>query len=183
MSVITQLKQQLHDISTHAAEIDIRRGDSRTPIFDERLFSRRFHQLTPCVAETQRLVTQLEKSQSSGHLSALQASHLCEKIINQISALQREMATLSVREQEKRFTPKAGISIDQLYQQLAQHQDWERRLQNKVREAEVAVNNCISFQQQQRQQQQLLATEQRLFRCREAREKIEVRIAYKEKKG
>lgn len=180
---LTHLKQQLQNMAAEAAEIDNRRAESRTPLFDERLFPRRFRQLSPCVSEAKHLVEQLEKEQASGHLSSIRASHLCEKLINQISALQREIATLSVREQEKRFTPKASISISQLYQNLSQHQDWERRLDDMVRDATGALNNCASYQDQQKHQQQLLATEQRLSRCKAARQKIEAKIDYSERRS
>lgn len=176
---LTHLKEQLDALSVTAKKIDAQQGKSRTPLFDERLFSCLSHYLAPCVSEAKKRVEELEKEQQSASLSSLRATHLCEKLINQISALQREIATLSLRQQEKYFRPKSGLSMAQLYTSLSQHQEWERRLENSRKKAEDALKYSTSFYEHQKQ---LIITEQRLSRCREARKKIEANIAYKERK-
>ncbi|MDD1782404.1 primosomal replication protein [Enterovibrio sp. ZSDZ35] len=180
---LTQLKAELQSLATKAADIDRRRGEGAKPLFDERLFSCLSRLLSPCVAEAKGVVDTLEREKESGRLSNLRAAHLCDKLINQLSALQREVATVSVRAKEKTFVPKTRSSISQLYQDLAQHQDWERRLSDMVRDAESKLGRCETLAEQQAAQKHLLTTEKRLSRCREAKKNIESRIAFREKKG
>ncbi|PKF51014.1 primosomal replication protein PriC [Enterovibrio nigricans] len=180
---LTQLKSELQSLATKAADIDRRRGEGAKPLFDERLFTCLSRLLSPCVTEARSVVDTLEREKESGRLSSLRAAHLCEKLVNQISALQREVATVSVRAKEKTYAPKMRSSISQLYQDLAQHQEWERRLSDMVRDAESKLGHCGSLSEQQAAQKLLLTTEKRLLRCREAKQKIESRISFREKKG
>ncbi|MFD2180139.1 primosomal replication protein PriC [Veronia pacifica] len=183
MTALSPIKQQLEQMAKHAADIDRKRGEGRRPLFDERLFKCRSKLLTACVNETQSIISTLEKEQQSGKLSAARADHLCETLLNQVSALQREMATLGIREKEKHYAPKTSVSISQLYQDLAQHQGWERRLEDMVRDSETQLSQCDTLKEQQACQKKLLALEKRLSRCREAKARIEGRISFREKKG
>ncbi|OEE68027.1 prepilin peptidase [Enterovibrio norvegicus FF-33] len=180
---LSSLKEQLNALAIQAAEIDRRRGEGIKPLFDERLFRTLSRFLTPCVAEAKSVVDTLEREQSSGRLSPQRAEHLCEKLINQISALQREMATVSIRQKERSFAPRFGTSTGQLYQELAQHQEWERRLADMVRDAELNIAHGNTIAEQQGAQKNLLVAENRLARCRESKKKIEAQIAFREKKG
>ncbi|RXJ74716.1 prepilin peptidase [Veronia nyctiphanis] len=183
MTVLAPIKEQLEQLAKNAAEIDRRRGESRQPLFDERLFKCRARLLTACVNETQSLLKTLEREQDAGKLSAMRADHLCETLLNQVSALHREMATMEIREKEKDYAPKAKASISQLYQDVAQHQSWERRLEDMVRDCETQLGQCATLKEQQACQQKLLALEKRLTRCRDSKKRIEGRIAFREKKG
>ncbi|MDD1792998.1 primosomal replication protein [Enterovibrio makurazakiensis] len=180
---LSPIKEQLHALGLQAAEIDRRRGEGIKPLFDERLFNCLARLLTPCVAESKSVVDTLEREQSSGKLSAMRAEHLCERLVNQVSALQREIATVSIRQKERSFAPKFGTSTGQLYQELAQHQEWERRLADMVRDAESNMAHSQTIAQQQHAQKSLLVAESRLARCRESKKKIEARITFREKKG
>lgn len=86
---LSNLKAQLQTLANQAADIDRRRGESAKPLFDERLFTCLSRLLTPCVMEAQAVVTTLEREHSAGKLSGLRAEHLCEKLLNQIGALQK----------------------------------------------------------------------------------------------
>lgn len=180
---LSDLKTQLDTLARQAADIDRKRGESAKPLFDERLFTCLARLLTPCVHESQSVVATIEREQQAGKLTSLRAEHLCEKLLYQLQALQREVATQAVRAQEKSFAPKSGTSISQLYQDLAQHQSWERRLADMVRDAESRLGQCGTIQEQQQVQKQLVVAEGRLARCRDARQKIEARIAFRERKG
>ncbi|AUW37792.1 prepilin peptidase [Grimontia hollisae] len=180
---LTSLKVQLQALANSAADIDRKRGESANPLFDERLFSCLARLLTPCVIEAKSVVDTIEREQANGRLTAMRAEYLCEKLLNQLGALQREIATQSLRQQEKAMAPKYGASISQLYQDLAQHQGWERRLSDMIRDAEARLDTCSSFIEQQQAQKQLLVLEKRLARCKEARQKIEKRISFRERKG
>ncbi|MEF1341485.1 primosomal replication protein PriC, partial [Vibrio rotiferianus] len=70
--------------------------------------------------------------------------------------------------------------INVLYQELAQHQEWARRLREMVLEKERAVEMAPSFARTEAQKV-LLATEQRLQRCEAALLKLENQITHREK--
>lgn len=178
----THLKQQIHALSLQADEIDKRRGENAKPLFDERLFSCRSARLSPCVLEVESAIDALEKNHVKNALSSEKTSHLCEKLINQISALQREIATLTLRAQEQNFSFKPKASLNLLYQALAQHLSWEWRLESKIKETEKALQLYLAPQDQQAIQNQLLHLEKRLNRCKNARQKIEGKITLNEKK-
>ncbi|EEY44349.1 primosomal replication protein N prime prime [Vibrio mimicus VM223] len=72
--------------------------------------------------------------------------------------------------------------INELYQELAQHQDWERRLMDLVRDKAMLLEQA-SMTNKALAQQALLQAEQRLSRCREAKTKIEKRITAQERKA
>lgn len=177
------IKTQLDILCNQAQQIDQSRGENSKPLFDQKLFSCQTRLLLPCAREAQKILETLEQEQKNGHLSAERAEHLCEKLLNQISALKREMATLSIRQQEKRFSSKPNISINQLYQNLAQHQEWERRLENMVFDAQSQIDSSTDPIQRQALQQHMIASENRLARCRKAKYEIEMKITHLEKKG
>ncbi len=179
---LTHLKDALHNMSIQAQAIDKRRGESLKPLFDDRLFSCLSRFLCPCIQEAKNLIEQFEKEQKSGRLSSIRASHLCEKLLNQVSALQREMATLSIREKEKRFSFKQTPPLYLLYQDLTQHQNWERRLEEKVRQIEAIFPYQTTQKNQIEIQKHLIVTKERLSRCRKAKQKIESNIAFIQKK-
>ncbi|OLQ85685.1 primosomal replication protein, partial [Vibrio panuliri] len=136
--------------------------------------------LVPCVKEAQATLTTLMREQESGKLTALRAEYLSERLFSQLSAIQRELATQSIRKQEPKHHSHFQKPINKLYQELAQHQEWERRLMDMVLDKQQALNSAPPFAQQQAQQA-LLATEQRLQRCRDAKNKLENQITYRER--
>lgn len=89
-------------------------------------------------------------------------------------------STQSIRKSEPKHSSYYRKPISDLYQDLAQHQDWERRLMEMVRDKQYALEQASVFQKQAAQQA-LLAVEQRLKRCQEAKAKIEKQITYREK--
>ncbi|PCS22238.1 Primosomal replication protein N prime prime [Candidatus Enterovibrio escicola] len=180
---LTNLNEQLQALAVHAADIDYQRGETIKPLFDAHLFNCPSRFLMPCVSEARNIVTILVREQQSGRLSTIRAMYLCEKLLNQVSALQREIATLSIRKKEKRFSIKHRISTGQLNQDLVQHQDWELQLDDMVRDAETKLGQCYTLVEQQQAQKQLLTLEKRLYRCQEARQKIETKITLRENKG
>jgi primosomal replication protein N'' len=67
-----------------------------------------------------------------------------------------------------------------LYQELAQHQEWARRLRDLVSQKQQELNRAPAFNKSQAQKV-LLATEQRLERCQAAIFKLENQITHREK--
>ncbi|WP_192457312.1 primosomal replication protein PriC [Musicola keenii] len=100
---------------------------------------------------------------------------LAEKLLAQITALQRELATQTLRERE----PVHAESAD-LYQKLAEYQGYERRLLAMVQDRESLLAAQTQLDEQQRLQRELAALEGRLQRCRQALKRLERQIERQE---
>lgn len=79
---------------------------------------------------------------------AEQVRFLAEKIVAQIAALNREAATQALRQKEQSYV-KRDSQVD-LYQRLAQHQDYERRLAQMTDDRELALGRAQTFAEQQK---------------------------------
>ena len=177
---IEQLSQHLEQMSKQAAILDRQRGEHHVPLFDERLFSCRSRLLTPCVKEAKATLATITREQRENMLTAQRAEYLTERLVAQISAMQREISTTKIRKNEIKHSSHFRKPINVLYQELAQHQEWARRLREMVFEKEQAVAHSPSFNRAEAQKA-LLATEQRLARCEAALLKLENQITYREK--
>lgn len=180
MSKFQQLRHILTQLAQQAAQLDRQRGEQYQPLFDERLFRCKARLLVPCVEEAQSTFDAILREEQAGKLTAGRAEYLTEHLLAQLSAIQRELSTQQIRQHAPRHSLHFRKPINELYQELAQHQEWERRLMDMVRAKEQALNHAPAFQQQAAQQA-LIATEQRLKRCQEAKIKLEKQITYREK--
>lgn len=180
MSNIRQLQTTLERLAIDAAALDRQRGEHHLPLFDERLFHSKAKLLVPCVNETQATLSSIVREEDAKKLTPMRAEYLTERLLAQVSAIQRELATTNIRKHEPKHKSYFLKPINELYQQLSQHQEWERRLLEMVRDKELAMQYAPPFQQQEAQQS-LLATEQRLKRCQESKLKIEKQITYRER--
>ncbi|MFL1914827.1 primosomal replication protein PriC [Plesiomonas shigelloides] len=176
MSLTVRLKNALSELEKAAIEAD--RLQTERPRFAPALFKCHSPRLTDCVRELEQNLNQLEQLHS-----AQQAGFLAETITAQFSALQRELSTQSLRKKEVAAAKRTntGKHID-LYDEFARHQDYERRLNDMIRVREAKLGSCVTLQQQQTLQQEIAAYEGRLFRCRQALKKIELRIQRREEK-
>ncbi|EMK6841706.1 primosomal replication protein [Vibrio cholerae] len=172
----------LNDLKHSAAQLDRQRGEHHRPLFDEVLFHCHGKLLTPCVEEAHSTLQALIREKESGRLTALRAEYLSERLLAQIAALTRELSTQTVRRNEPKPHAYFKKPINELYQELAQHQDWERRLMDLVRDKSLLLEQA-SATEKAAAQQALLQSEQRLNRCREAKIKIEKRITTQERKA
>lgn len=166
------LEQQ---IAALAAEVTPR-GDAPIPQarFDAALFSNRGTRLRDYLAEVQRNFAQLQTAANDNRTS--QVAFLAEKLVAQITALQRELATQALRRKNQ---PKEVVAVD-LYHKLAEHQDYERRLMSMIQDRESLLGKQTTFAAQQKLQHELAALEGRLVRCRQALARIERSIERKE---
>ena len=180
MNQLKQLLVTLDHLAIQAAEIDRRRTEHHQPLFDELLFHCKSRLLVPCVKETQSTLETLIREQDSGRLTTLRAEYLSERLFAQVAALQREIATQPIRKNEPKHYSHFQKPINVLYQELAQHQEWERRLAEMVRDKLVELEHAPAFSKQDAQRT-LLSTEQRLERCKVAKLKIEKQITYRER--
>lgn len=179
---LQQLINEITQLEFKAFELDKQRGESQSPLFDKQLFYCLSKTLTPCVKETKSNIEALQNEHKKGILEPKRTAHLCERIIHQISALQRELNTVGLRKKENHFKPKT-YSIQDRYQDLAKHQDWERQLFSKIKDTEMKLSKALNYEEKQKFQSYLLHTETRLKKCQEARKKIENYIAKIERKG
>lgn len=166
------LEQQ---IAALAAEVTPR-GDAPIPQarFDTALFSNRGTRLRDYLAEVQRNFAQLQTAANDSRTS--QVAFLAEKLVAQITALQRELATQALRRKNQ---PKEVAAVDS-YHKLAEHQDYERRLMSMIQDWESLLGRQTTFAAQQKLQHELAALEGRLVRCRQALARIERNIERKE---
>lgn len=183
MPDLKRLENILDQLAKDAAQTDRKRGEAARPLFDEQLFFCRSKLLTPCVAEIRGEISALRSERKAGKLQASRTQHICEKVIAQIQAIQRELATQQIRKNEPRRQQGWRRPIHELYQDLAQHQDWERRLAAMQRDKEMLISRCSTLAEQQKLQKEVLALEGRLSRCRAALGKIEKEISQRERKG
>lgn len=121
-----------------------------------------------------QLITCVEAQRSQ------QVKFLATQILQQIEALTRELSTQTLRKQENQLSQRKK-SVD-LYQKLAQHQDYERRLQSMIQDRELALTQAQSFVRQQELQKEIAALENRLARCKSALVSIEKSIERQEDK-
>lgn len=172
MSNFNKLRKILDTLIGHCKQVDGARGAYYQPLFDTTLFKSRAKLLTPYALETQSNYQRILSDLTSKQLSAARATHLTEKLTNQIAALQRELANYDLRDDRNLHQPQ---STNELYNSLAQHQDWQRRLSTIVQQKKSALDTCPAFQKEQAEKAWQLASE-RLERCEESMKKIQRQI-------
>lgn len=143
--------------------------------FDRRLFSSHGTRLRDYMQEISHNQAQLRQEVNENRTA--QVAFLAEKLVAQITALQRELATQQLR--KKHREPQQGTG--DLYTKLVQHQDYERRLQAMIQDRESLLGQQSLLREQQRLQQEIAALEGRLSRCRVALVRLERAIERKEK--
>ena len=115
-----------------------------------------------------RLPAEVEKNfaqlQSAANDSRTSRGLSGRKLVAQIAALQRELATRALRRKNQ---PKEAPEAD-LYHKLAEHQDYERRLIGMIQDRESLLGRQTTLAAQQKLQHELAALEGRLMRCRRA---------------
>ncbi|HGH4748895.1 TPA: primosomal replication protein PriC [Serratia marcescens] len=175
MSTQRLLQVLAQQIAALAAEVTPR-GDAPIPQarFDAALFANRGTRLRDYLAEVEKNFAQLQSAANDSRTS--QVAFLAEKLVAQISALQRELATQALRRKNQ---PKEAPEVD-LYHKLAEHQDYERRLIAMIQDRESLLGRQTTLAAQQKLQHELAALEGRLMRCRQALARIERNIERKE---
>jgi len=179
---LDELNLVIVELEKQASAIDNKVGEHDKKRFDNTLFQCNSKFLLPCVKELKQTFLELSKGLKSTHKYAeLPLEYLSERLFYQLSALQREMATQDLRKKE----PKSRVSsqtLTDLYQKLAQHQDWERRLKMMLMDKNELLN-ASPITQRQQIQQDVISLEQRLVRCQKSKNYIEKRITQRERKN
>ncbi|QIQ21335.1 primosomal replication protein PriC [Zophobihabitans entericus] len=95
-------------------------------------------------------------------------AYIAEKLVNQIAALHRELATQQLRLEE----PKA-VYTETPYQVHSRYLDYQRRLVTMRIEQEEKLQQARAYAEKQQIQTQLAALENRITRCNAAIAKLE----------
>jgi primosomal replication protein N'' len=171
--VLQTLEQQINAL---AVEIEpVGHVPAQQARFDAGLFHTHGTRLRDYLAEVRQNLAQLKAVVAEQRTA--QVAFVADRLVTQIGALQRELATLALRKAVSR--PQAESKED-IYHRLAQHQDFERRLIAMIRDRESLLGRQESLAQQRKIQQELAALEGRLQRCRQALVRIERAVERKE---
>ncbi|MDR6981468.1 primosomal replication protein N'' [Rheinheimera pacifica] len=172
MDLLATLTHQLQQLRQQAENIDQQQVAGRPQNwFDSALFSCRSPHLTDYVGEAQR---NLRHVQDSG-ISAMAKQRLVQRLSEQTAALTQAFRNVDVRRKTnsrggklKAVVQQISASSQQLYQQLSDTQEFERRLQDMISLAN-RENSAEAIQR-------TLALHARLGRCRKALSDIERQI-------
>lgn len=171
MDLLATLSHQLQQLWQQAEKIDLQQVAGKPQNwFDSSLFSCRSPHLTDYVGEAQRNLRHLQNS----NLSSLAKQRLVQRLSEQTSALTRAFRNVDTRRTPagkgklKAVVQQISASSQQLYQQLSDTQEFERRLQDMI----SLANRETSADAIQR----ALALHARLGRCRKALSDIERQI-------
>lgn len=157
----TQLAQLAHAVEPHANK---RTAQAR---FDRQLFHCHTTRLGDYLLEIQQTMVLLQQSVKDNRPERV--AWMAERVVMQMGAMQRELATQKMRSNER--VPAA--EKENLYEKLAQHQDFERRLRAMIVDRESLLSAQETLAQQQQIQRELAALEGRLQRCLQALKRIE----------
>jgi len=170
------LLQQLEEKLEQLAEAVAPHSNNRTPRarFDAQLFHSHSTRLGDYLLEVKESMVMLRQSVACQRTDRV--AWMAERVVLQMSALQRELATQSLRKNEAVAVPVS----ENLYEKLAKHQDYERRLQTMIADRESQLGLCETLIQQQNMQREIAALEGRLQRCLHATRRIERAIEKRE---
>lgn len=168
--LLNALRQKITDLEQRA--LPLANKPISSALFDRALFSRKHSNLKGYLSELDDYFTQLEQCVTKSQIE--QVRFLAEKIVAQMEALSRELSTQGLRQKENAYQ-KRDEHVD-LYQRLAQHQDYERRLSAMIDDRELTLGREPNFAQQQKMQKEIAMLAGRLARCRQALYRIERNI-------
>nr|WP_218627099.1 primosomal replication protein [Sodalis sp. dw_96] len=151
-------------------------NDATQSRFDHKLFQSRGTGLADYLAESRLTLQRLTQTAEQGRTE--QVAWLAQRLVDQMTALARELATLDLRRRQ----PQVAGPVDE-YIKLAEHQDYERRLMTLIRDRESLRQNSDDRVRQHQLQQEIAALEGRLTRCRQALTRIEKLIERRENGG
>ncbi|USD64362.1 primosomal replication protein PriC [Vibrio sp. SCSIO 43136] len=173
MTAITQaLAQQLSQLAKLAQQTDDENPVYQQPLFDQQLFISRPTSMTAATLEAHKTLDSITKEQSLGILSTDRAQYLATRLVEQIEAIKKAIDCIEINQTTPVTETEVAQTTNQLYVQLEQHQEWERRLSVKVKEQQYAVR-IASPATTAIAKKTLLKLEQRLERCIRAKTKIE----------
>lgn len=172
-SLLKLLNTRIDELATAIAPLAQQRTSQAR--FDKKLFTTHSTQLKDYLLEVRANMNKLQYSVEQKRTE--QVAFLAEKLVEQLAALQRELATKELRDGERKQP-----ETENFYQKLATHQDYERRLQAMINDRENQHAQQTTLVGQQKLQREILALEGRLQRCRQALNRLE-RIIERQERG
>lgn len=172
-SLLQVLHSRIEELATAIAPISLQRASQAR--FDKKLFATHSTQLKDYLLEVRANMDKLQHSVEQKRTE--QVAFLAEKLVEQLAALQRELATKELRKSERQQS-----EAENFYQKLATHQDYERRLQAMINDRENQHAGQTTLAGQQKLQREILALEGRLQRCKQALTRLE-RIIERQERG
>ncbi|NPE59991.1 primosomal replication protein [Dickeya dadantii] len=170
-ALLAVLERQIDTLARDVEPIAARQAPRSR--FDRQLFSCYGTRLGDYLDEIRHNYQHLQQYVQEQRLDRV--AFMAEKLLAQITALQRELATQPLREQEP-ATPEP----QDRYQKLAEYQGYERRLLAMIQDRESMLATQSQLSEQQRLQRELAALEGRLARCRQALSRLERQIERQE---
>lgn len=169
------LQRLSHLIDQLACKINEHPNKSAECLFSPGLFRGISHNLNDYLTEISSnylvIKRMVEKEQN------INISFVSDRLIEQIAALMREIATRPYQQAKKRVS-KSGK--EDIYQKLARHQDYQRRLQDMIRDKKLELSKQSYQQEKIRLQQEIASFDNRLARCQHAIKQIERQIEHYE---
>ncbi|MDX1677683.1 primosomal replication protein PriC [Arsukibacterium sp.] len=181
MSALQLLASQLNELYQRASAIDRQRPDGKPQDwFESGLFSCHSPDLADYVADAKRNLKRLSDNQPP--LSAISKQRLAAHIAAQVEALTRAFRnldtrskfqrTVTLRQRQETKSVAAQPATVNLYQQLTEFQQFERRLLDMIEHAERYSSDNAN---------RVLALHARLGRCRKAITEVEQAILQRER--
>jgi primosomal replication protein N'' len=194
MNTVEKLKLQLAKLKQDCIRFDKQKAlsanrymNKQDSVFDSHLFASKSLRLVDYFAEIEELVASLP-APSQRHAY----NYSVNKVAEQIEAIIKVLKSSDVWAKDNNYKPRqtkpafkqvvAKIiqSSQELYQELSQNHEFERRLQEMINERKAQLENANS-EQASRLNQEILALHARLGRCRRAISATEEKIVALEK--
>lgn len=171
--LLQQLEMQLEQLA-RAVEPHANKRTSKAR-FDLQLFHCHTTRLGDYLLEVRQTLEQLKQSVRDNRTDSV--AWMAERVVLQMGALQRELATQTLRNGEA----KPATVQENLYEKLAETQGFERRLRAMIADRESLLATQETLAQQQHIQRELAALEGRLQRCLQALKRMERGIEKRER--
>ncbi|MHA2937955.1 primosomal replication protein PriC [Vibrio sp. RC27] len=163
------LSTVINELKSKALSLDRHGEKTHQRVFDSSLFRNHSYKLHPYVEELEQSLSELIVH-CGFDTNPTKTDYLSERLINQLSAIQRE-----INNQTASRSNEPQLSTHQLHQDLAQHIEWEYRLQTmlleKTHQLELSLDEDASIIKQA-----VNTLEQRLFRCQVAKQTLQNRL-------
>jgi primosomal replication protein N'' len=210
MNSIERLSVLLKTLETKAIETDIlntqlkaHRLIENNNLFSNTLFVSQSDQFGPYISEINRRINEFSRLVSANKIDLSKV--LLIQIEQQISSISNALHSNGVMHQAAKLSFEVSSKVrnkkakqrnadkynslasnivktsHQLYQKLAEHHEFERRLMDMIHEREQSRLRCRG-NENEKLSSEVLALHQRLGRCRRAISAIEQEIAQKEKR-
>ena len=180
--LLEKLNQYIEAIQIQLAQLEVEQhaNGKVQQRFDQQLFKPIVKNIDEYLQEITKNYHQLQQQVKNQKVE--QINYLTQKIIDQITALQRELATQALRQSEQLYKTKS--TTEQNYQTLAQYQDYQRRLENMIKDRNLLLDEIMpgKIQDKQKLEREIVQLTHRYERCYQAIKSLESKIEKDEKK-